>query len=82
MATTIVNDVQVMHLPTRMTYYRGRYYKTELTVCIAPSGFRSTSRFTYFGHSTGLRWWDTSEERYDFTSWRYDSSRCEWAAPF
>lgn len=82
MPSTTVNDVKVMNLPVRTTYYRGRYYRTETTVCIAPSGFRSFNRSTFFGHNTGLRWWDTSEERHDFMSWRYDSSRCTFEPPF
>ena len=80
--STTSGDVRVMNLPVRTTYYRGRYYRTETTLCVTPAGFRSFNRATYFGHSAGLRWFLTGNERHDFYSTRYDSSRCAWNAPF
>lgn len=77
-------DVKVANLPTRTTYYRGRYYRTETSVCVTPTNFRSFCRATYFGHSAGLRWWDTTGQRHDFYNMRYDSSRVDYSvkAPF
>lgn len=73
--------VKVSHSNPRVTYYRGRYYRMNITTSVTPNDFRMTSRETYFGNQYALRWWATTDTQ-GWMFYRYDSTRCEWAAPF
>lgn len=74
--------VKVTNMPTRTLYYRGRYFRTTLTVATTSAEFRMISAATFFGHQYAVRWFATTGEINYWASYRYDSSRCEWGTPF
>lgn len=67
-------EVKVTQYPMRVTYYRGRYYRTHFQVITQPSGFRMAFRDTFTGHQgdsyLGLRWWDSVGDLHAFSDYR------------